>query len=114
MSNNNIFYEEEGGLKRFVRRTVTIIEEEYVYREVVPYEVPVGFQNISTKLESLKEPIPDDLEERKELAKIIGLEGVPEKKMDAFEEILGLLDGFIGGEEEVDAVKVVKALRRRC
>jgi len=110
---DSVIYE-ENRIKSFVRRTVTIIKEEYVYREIIPHEIPTGFRKIFTESESLKETILDDLDERKELAKIIGLDRIPERTMDAFEEIPGLLDELVSKNEEVDAVKMIKALRKRC
>lgn len=54
----------------------------------------------------------DDLEERKELAKILNIPEVPRLDDLAFDEILGIFDDLMK-EEKVDAVEWVKSLRRR-
>lgn len=124
MSSDVIY--EEGKVKQIFRRKVMIIEEEFVtenireehfediYREVFPYEVHPILRPVTAKSE-LKEHFLDDLEERRELAKMIGLDELPDIAMDAFEKILGFLDKykFIIDEKEINTVEMVKALRKR-
>ena len=55
----------------------------------------------------------DDLECRKELAQIVGLPTVPEKRSNAFNELYGIFDEIVEAEEEVNVTEWVKSLRRR-
>lgn len=107
------------------RRKMMIIEEEFltedieeqpfedIFREVIMHGEPVS-EMCSTLVssENLDKHAIDDLEERKELARIVGLENLPVKTSTAFDEISGIFDG-LGTEKEVDTVKMVKKIRRR-
>jgi hypothetical protein len=117
---------EEGKVKQIFRRKMMIIEEEFitenvreehfedVYHKVFQYEVPPIPRPITIKTEWLKERFLDDLEERKELARVIGLDELPEITPDAFEKILGLLDKYkLINEKEIDTTEIIKALRKR-
>jgi len=126
MSNKVIYNNTETAryvLKR--RRKITIIEEEEILGENVVQE---PFEDMFTRIIEYdnfllprRAPISlectdalaiDDLEERKELAKIIGLSDVPPKNPHAFEELSGLFDELTDAGR-IDVVNMVKALRRR-
>jgi len=54
----------------------------------------------------------DDSEMREALAKLVGLDAVPEIDPDAIEKLDGLLDGLIDGP--IDCVQLIKEVRSRC
>ena len=54
----------------------------------------------------------DDSEMREALAKLVGLDTVPEIDPDAIEKLDGLLDGLIDGP--IDSVQIIKEARSRC
>lgn len=126
MSSSDIVYE-EGKIRQVFRRKVVMIEEEFVtenireehfediYREIFQHEVHPIPRSVTTKSEQLKEQrVLDDLDERKELAKLIGLDELPEMNIDAFEKILGFLDKYkLVDEKETNTVEMVKKLRKR-
>jgi hypothetical protein len=107
------------------RKTIIVEEAEYHYQMVkdVPVEngnghPPFGKQVLSkiehTDYEKLPNLSIDDLQERKELARIVGLETLPVKTPDAFAKIIGIFDSIVVDSAEIDTTKMVKALRRRC
>lgn len=55
----------------------------------------------------------DDLECRKELKKLLGLQSLPERIEESFDNLYGLFDDLLEPDEEVDTTKWVKSLRRR-
>lgn len=106
------------------RRITTIIEEETIaenireepFEEALPKTVrysPLVFSRpLPVSSECRDALVIDDLEERRELARITGLFEVPEKSDVAFEEIIGIFNN-LAIEEKTDAVEWVKSLRRR-
>jgi len=122
---NEIIYEKERIQRRILRRRKMIIVDEIyeevvrekpfedMFRKVIPHEVLPSFQSFPIVKEGIMEPLIDDSEERKELAKIVGLMSVPEKTINAFEKIIGLFDDFVA-RKKIDTVNMVKALRKRC
>ena len=54
-----------------------------------------------------------DYKERKRLAKLIGLDDVPELDSSAFDELEGLWDDLFSEGEEIDSVELVKQIRYR-
>ncbi|MCK4697285.1 MAG: hypothetical protein KAT53_03145 [Dehalococcoidia bacterium] len=57
-------------------------------------------------------PRVDDSEMREALAKLVGLDTVPEIDPNAIEKLDGLLDDLIG--EPIDCVQIIKEARSRC
>ena len=53
----------------------------------------------------------DDSKTREQLAKLIGLDEVPEIDLDAIDKLDGLLDDFVDGP--VDCVRLLKEVRIR-
>lgn len=49
---------------------------------------------------------------REKLAKLVGLDTVPEIDPNAIEKLDGLLDGLVGGP--IDSVQLIKEVRSRC
>jgi hypothetical protein len=108
----------------FRKKITTIIKEEELITEHtpsvesggLPYITQYKTQPISRRsfvdLECKDALIIDDLEERKELTRIMGFSDVPKKKEVAFEKIKGIFDDLMG-EKEIDAVELVKELRKR-
>lgn len=54
----------------------------------------------------------DDSEMREALAKLVGLDTVPEIDPDAIEKLDGLLGELVGGP--IDSVQLIKEVRSRC
>lgn len=113
-------------IKRVYRvRKMTIVEEE----EIITTEIQENpFESTHSQIDVHMTPIShieiaspyieeeqesEDFEERKELAKIIGLTEVPKKTVDAIDEIFGMFDSIIT-DSQVDVVKMIKDLRQRC
>ena len=107
------------------RKKIVIIEEDYLldnrqetqgenpYHKFIVYEKhPIKVDKLSSDADLISEQEIDDLDERRELARIIGLEKLPSKEVEAFDEIEGVFDELIG-ENEIDTVQLVKNLRRR-
>jgi hypothetical protein len=117
----------KGKTQRVLRRKkMTIIEEEeffltediveepseVIFQDFVVQNIPIP-SHATVSFESQNEPDLEDIEERKELSKIVGLQEVPMKTVDAFDEIMGIFDN-VASKDELDTVKMVKAIRRRC
>ena len=116
----------KGKIRRiYRRRKMTIFEEEEeiveemreepsanFFRAVDVSEMPLTFMSGPKPDNSLMEEF-DDIEERKELARVVGLSDVPKKKIESFDTIFGMFDN-IAKENESDAVEMIKTLRRRC
>jgi hypothetical protein len=107
------------------RKKMMVIEEEYVvenfheqpsediFQEVVLHKEPVFFQRHSVaQPQNIDEYFDNDLEERRDLARIVGLKSLPDKTTTAFDEIDGIFDELSMGKE-IDTVRMVKNLRRR-
>lgn len=117
--------QEERQIRYVFRKKITTIikEEEWVTEHIpsvesggLPHIIQYKTQPISRRsfvdLECKDALTIDDLEERKELTRIMGFSDVPKKKEVAFEKIKGIFDDLMG-EKEMDAVELVKELRKR-
>lgn len=107
------------------RKKMMIIEEEYIaeniheqssediFQEVVMHKEPISIMRHSIiQPQNIDEYFEDDLEERKDLARIVGLGSLPDKTTTAFDSINGIFDE-LPMEREIDTVRMVKSLRRR-
>jgi hypothetical protein len=123
--NNETAVEENQPRLVLKRKKMMIIEEEYVaeeiheqpsedvFQEVVMHKEPISImRHPITQSQNIEVYYEDDLEERKELARTVGLDVLPDKTVTAFDSINGIFDELSMGKE-VDTVRMVKDLRRR-
>jgi hypothetical protein len=110
--------------KFLIRRKTTVIEEEYYLEISIPaiesgegliaFDKPTFVSKPKTQVnEKLAKNQIDDYRERQELAKIVDINNMPEKRVDAVDQLTGLFDA-ISNEEEINIVEMVKKQRRRC
>jgi hypothetical protein len=102
-------------MKRTIVKTEIVEEFEQANHPIIKtinYK-PQQYKKEQFPLEkNLESKAIDDLECRKELAKLLGLEDLPVQTPEAFAKLDGLFDD-IAQPEDVDVVKWVKSLRRR-
>jgi len=126
MSEEEIVVEGEKGFLRkviikreIVTKTETVIQEFEYPKEQGPIIKSLEFEPVThvtrrTPSEESYEAISiDDSECRKELVQLLDLPTVPEKRVEAFDELYGMFDDIVESGEEVNVIKWVKSLRRR-
>jgi hypothetical protein len=102
-------------VKKLIEETVTIEEIEQPTTPIIKtisYNPQHFARALSSEEESVKSMAIDDLECRKELAKLLGMVDLPIRSPDAFAKLDGLFDD-ITESEDVDVVKWVRSLRRK-
>lgn len=122
MSDENIveekrmLYSKRTIIREIIRETVVEVMEIPGNKPIVntiTFE-PLSYERLGvTSSESLESLSIDDLECRKEIAKLLDIQDLPTRSPNAYSKLDGLFDDIVQPGEEIDVTKWVKSMRKR-